>query len=237
MPKFLWGGKIRIPHPDPHPPPAELFRVRRAIPVFSDTARTQAVSSPNQLDESLIWNGRRGTRTHDPLIKSQLLYQLSYAPIAAEFYQSGSHLSIRGRVSAGRDRPIFPSKLWRAAAAIAGQSKAAAPSASAQREAMRLAPGGLVRRPREGRRQCLVICGGSGLRRTFDCAVMLHHSMAEFGQGGIAAVLPGGLRGDERGAETMAKIVDKQPGPPVGHAHSGGRPRKSNHAGRSAPTA
>ena len=29
----------------------------------------------------LIFGGRMGTRTPDPLIKSQLLYQLSYAPV------------------------------------------------------------------------------------------------------------------------------------------------------------
>jgi hypothetical protein len=33
-----------------------------------------------------IIGGCRGTRTLDPLIKSQLLYQLSYAPTAGALY-------------------------------------------------------------------------------------------------------------------------------------------------------
>ena len=46
--------------------------------------------------------GRTRTRTVDPLIKSQLLYQLSYAPTvrleAARIYHPGPALSIRTSV-------------------------------------------------------------------------------------------------------------------------------------------
>ena len=44
----------------------------------------QSVALPTELPshDQLVVNGRsRGIRTHDPVIKSHLLYQLSYAPI------------------------------------------------------------------------------------------------------------------------------------------------------------
>src|SRR5580700_5045749 len=48
---------------------------------------------------SLLSGGRTRTRTWDPLIKSQLLYQLSYAPYANEInelYQSTQSVSVFG---------------------------------------------------------------------------------------------------------------------------------------------
>jgi hypothetical protein len=48
----------------------------------------------NYQPSSTIWiGGRTRTRTLDPLIKSQLLYQLSYAPHAAHETSSAAHRS------------------------------------------------------------------------------------------------------------------------------------------------
>ena len=38
------------------------------------------MQNKNRRKDGLYFGGRAGTRTLDPLIKSQLLYQLSYAP-------------------------------------------------------------------------------------------------------------------------------------------------------------
>src|SRR5258708_37973149 len=56
--------------------------------------------------------GRTRARTWDPLIKSQLLYQLSYAPHwpeAARLYQAGYALS--SRPAAGKFT-VFPQEGW-----------------------------------------------------------------------------------------------------------------------------
>src|SRR5262245_9892165 len=60
--------------------------------------------------------------------------------------------------------------------------------------------------------------GAAGL--LLHVAVMLHDPAAEGRERGAAAALAAHLLLHQRLAEALIEVVDQQPGPPVGHAHS-----------------
>ena len=70
----------------------ELSRVAGVYPIFSSSVESRRKHVPRCCSVASAWRGGGGdeeTRTPDPLLAKEMLFQLSYVPLPASLQRSG----------------------------------------------------------------------------------------------------------------------------------------------------